>query len=115
MVNYPKVYKKLSYITKLYIKLSRQQLDGTDDVDFSTFHAELKQELTKIYEIIHLYQNHILHNLYIKKSNFLKRVQQIECEKIQEYIQKINLTNKINGFAYFYEVYSIIYMIKNHE
>lgn len=115
LVNYPKVYKKLSYITKLYIKLSRQQLDGTDDVDFSTFHAELKQELTKIYEIIHLYQNHILHNLYIKKSNFLKRVQQIECEKIQEYIQKINLTNKINGFAYFYEVYSIIYMIKNHE
>lgn len=84
-------------------------------MDFSKFHAELKTELNKIYEIISLYQNNIINNLYVKKSNFLKRVQQIECERIQEYMEKINLANKINGFAYFYEVYSIIYMLKNHE
>lgn len=112
---YPKVYKKLSFIAKLYNKLTRQELDGTDDVDFSRFHENLKQELVKVYDIIDLYQTHILKNLYVKKSNFLKSVQQQECEKMQEYIQKINLSNKINGFAYFYEIYFIMDMIKHHQ
>lgn len=116
LANYPKVYQKLSYITKLYSKLSDQELAGTEEVDFSQFHAELKKELTKVYDIIALYQDTVaFHNLYIKKADFLKRVQKIESQKIQDYIQKINLTNKINGFAYFYEVYSIIYMLKHHQ
>lgn len=113
--NYPKVYKKLHIIVQQYNKLSQDEYNGTKEVDFSRFHRDLKTEITKVYQVINLYQNHILHNLYIKKTNFLNTVKTTECKKIEKYLQKINLTNKINGFAYFYEVYSIINMLKDYK
>ncbi len=112
--NYPKVYKKLKNMVKMYQEFDMDNHNGKKEVDFSRFHQELKKELTKIYQVIDLYQNHMHQNLYIKKSNFIKTITEKECEKIKEYLQKINLTNKINGFAYFYEVYSIINMLKKH-
>lgn len=112
--NYPNVYKKLKIIVKMYQKFDVDNHNGKKEVDFSKFHHELKKELTKIYQVIDLYQNHMHQNLYIKKSTFLKTITDKECKKIEEYLQKINLNNKINGFAYFYEVYSIINMLKTH-
>ena len=110
--NYSKVYKKISYMAKLYNKLTIKQLEGTKEVDFSKFHEDLKKELTKIYDIVDVYQKKLLHNIYIKKTNLFKEIQEVEGEKIQNYLQKINLTNKINSFAYFYEFYSIMDMLK---
>lgn len=113
--NYPNVYKKLKNIAKMYQEFDIDNHNGKKEVNFSKFHQELKKELTKIYQIIDLYQNYILHNLYIKKSNFIKTVKTKECKKIEKYLQKINLTNKINGFAYFYEVCSIVHMLKSNK
>lgn len=113
--NYPNVYKKLKTIAKMYEEYDIYQYNGKKEVAFSKFHHELKAEITKIYQVIDLYQNHMHQNLYIKKRNFLKTITDKECEKIKTYLQKINLTNKINGFAYFYEVYSIINMLKDYK
>ncbi len=113
--NYPNVYKKLKTIAKMYEEYDIYQYNGKKEVAFSKFHHELKAEITKIYQVIDLYQNHMHQNLYIKKRNFLKTITDKECGKIKTYLQKINLTNKVNWFAYFYEVYSIINMLKSYK